>query len=299
MVPAFSQVSERTPENLEKYKRICREHIHREMKGMYREAGGALQYPFLAPGSNQYLDMLWDWDSWLSDVAIGVDNDPSTFYRPDESSGSVFLNALMYKELLATGYIAGCLHLNDIETYFESEAEKLLDSIREHCRDPRDGFYYSAALNLSPVEKPDSSYHGPGYLYLHTGQPRTYDCLIQRLSVWSGFMAMWAGMAPPDQAEEMVKKHFKNTTGFNAPAGIRPLSPMEKMYDVRASGNPSSWLGPVRINVNYLIFRGLLNYGYEEEARSWPKKRYFFSAGISNGSGPSTNTIFPTMGNRC
>jgi putative isomerase len=203
------------------------------MKGMYREPGGALKFPFLAPGSNQYLDMLWDWDSWLSDVAlrqillengnekdskealeyekgcvmnslsyggmdgwipiwierdapareemlsirnpwksnmhkptlaqhaafivknmngdaewlrddfytlqafvskylnfhrhpttgliywetdeaIGVDNDPCTFYRPHESSGSIFLNALMYKELLATSYLAGCLNLPDI-----------------------------------------------------------------------------------------------------------------------------------------------------------------------------------------
>ena len=40
------------------------------MKGMYREKGKSLVYPFLAPGSNQYLDMLWDWDSWLSDVAL-------------------------------------------------------------------------------------------------------------------------------------------------------------------------------------------------------------------------------------
>lgn len=53
----FAQMPVRTPENIEKYKRICREYIHREMKGMYREPGGALKFPFLAPGSNQYLDM--------------------------------------------------------------------------------------------------------------------------------------------------------------------------------------------------------------------------------------------------
>ena len=239
----IAQLPERTPENLEKYKKICRENIYREMKGMYREAGGALRYPFLAPGSNQYLDMLWDWDSWLSDVAlrqillengqakdgeealkyeqgcvlnslsyggmdgwipiwiernapsrkemlsernpwksnmhkptlaqhaafivknmggdaewlrddfyplqafvskylnfhrhkatgliywetdeaIGVDNDPSTFYRPDESSGSIFLNALMYKELQATSYLATCLNLPDIADYFAKEADQ-------------------------------------------------------------------------------------------------------------------------------------------------------------------------------
>ncbi|MBP7011764.1 MAG: glycoside hydrolase family 37, partial [Bacteroidales bacterium] len=65
-----AQLPVRNAENIEKYKNICRTYIHKEMKGMYREAGGALPYPFLAPGSNQYLDMLWDWDSWLSNVAL-------------------------------------------------------------------------------------------------------------------------------------------------------------------------------------------------------------------------------------
>ena len=388
---AAAQIPARTPENVEKYKRICREHIYKEMKGMYREAGGALKYPFLAPGSNQYLDMLWDWDSWLSNIAlrqillengsdkeskeairyeqgcilnylsyggmdgwipiwierdapgreemlsirnpwktnmhkptlaqhaafivsnnngdaewlrddfytlqafvskylnfhrhpatgliywetdeaIGVDNDPSTFYRPYESSGSIFLNALMYKELLATGYLAGCLNLPDIAKYFDRKAEKLLQSIRDHCWDQRDGFYYSVDLNLRPVEKPDIESLQPGKLYLHVGQPRTYDCLIQRLSVWSGFMAMWANIATPQQSKIMVEKHFHDTTSFNAPAGIRTLSPLEKMYDTRASGNPSSWLGPIWINVNYLVFRGLVNYGYNDEARELAEK---------------------------
>ena len=388
---ATAQMPERTPENIQKYKEICRKYIYKDMKGMYREAGGALKYPFLAPGSSQYLDMLWDWDSWLSNIAlrqillengsdkdrrealryeqgcvlnslnyggmdgwipiwiernapsreemlktrnpwksnmhkptlaqhaafivenmngdaewlrddfyalqafvskylnfhrhkatglmywetdeaIGVDNDPSTFYRPHGSSGSIFLNALMYKELLAMNYLADCLNMPDIARYFANEAETLKKNIREHCWDRRDGFYYSVDLNLLPVEKPDIESLQPGTLYLHVGQPRTYDCLIQRLSVWSGFMSMWAGIATPEQAKEMVQRHFHDTLSYNAPAGIRTLSPLEKMYDTRASGNPSSWQGPVWINVNYLVFRGLVQYGYTEEARELAEK---------------------------
>jgi putative isomerase len=391
IVNSLAQMPANTPANINKYKTICREYIYKEMKGMYREPGGALKYPFLAPGSNQYLDMLWDWDSWLSDVAlrqillengnekdkeqaikyeqgcvlnslsyggmdgwipiwiernapsrqemlsvrnpwksnmhkptlaqhaafvvqnmngdaewlrddfymlqafvnnylnfhrhpatgliywetdeaIGVDNDPSTFYRPHESSGSIFLNVLMYKELEATSYLAHCLKLPDISNYYSQEAEKLKEKIREHCWDPRDMFYYSVDLNLLPIEKPDITSLQPGKLFLHTGQPRTYDCLIQRLSVWSGFMAMWGNIATPQQAKEMVEHHFHDTTSYNAPAGIRSLSPLEKMYDTRASGNPSSWLGPVWINVNYLVFRGLINYGYNEEAKELAEK---------------------------
>ncbi len=36
---------------------------------------------------------------FFDDFAIGVDNDPSTFYRPENSSASIFLNSLMYAEL--------------------------------------------------------------------------------------------------------------------------------------------------------------------------------------------------------
>lgn len=144
--------------------------------------------------------------------------------------------------------------------------------IQEHCWDPRDKFYYSVDLNLLPVEKPSISGLNPGDLYLHVGQPRNYDCLIQRFSVWSGFMSMWAGIATPSQAADIVRLHYRDTTSFNPPAGIRSLSPLEKMYNLRASGNPSSWQGPIWINVNYLVFRGLLNYGYTAEARELAEK---------------------------
>jgi putative isomerase len=209
---------------------------------------------------------------WETDEAIGVDNDPSTFYRPHESSGSIFLNVLMYKELKATSYLADCLKLPDISKYYRQEAERLKGKIQEYCWDPRDRFYYSVDLNLLPVEKPDITSLQPGKLFLHTGQPRTYDCLIQRISVWSGFMAMWGNIATPEQAKEIVTHHFHDTTSYNAPAGIRTLSPLEKMYDTRASGNPSSWLGPIWINVNYLVFRGLINYGYNKEAKELAEK---------------------------
>mgnify|MGYP001512252621 FL=1 len=178
----------------------------------------------------------------------------------------------MYRELQAMAYLAGCLNLDDIAVSFDKEAAVLKGKVQEHCWDPRDRFYYSVDLNLLPVEKPDIKGLYPGQLFLHVGQPRDYDCLIQRLSVWSGFMAMWAEIATPEQAKEIVRIHFHDTCSFNAPAGIRTLSPLEKMYNVRASGNPSSWQGPVWINVNYLVFRGLVKYGFTEEARELAEK---------------------------
>jgi putative isomerase len=104
-------------------------------------------------------------------------------------------------------------------------------------------------------------------LVLHSGFPRTYDCLIQRLGGWSGFLALWAGIATPEQAGRMVREHLNNEKTFAAPYGVRTLSKMEKMYSVRASNNPSNWLGPIWGVSNYMVFRGLVQYGFDAEAR--------------------------------
>lgn len=83
---------------------------------------------------------------------------------------------------------------------------------------------------------------------------------------------MWAGVATPGQAQQMVEENLLNTNTFDAPYGVRSLSKMEKMYDVRATSNPSNWLGPIWVNANYLVFRGLVKYGYQDQARVLAEK---------------------------
>lgn len=200
---------------------------------------------------------------WQNDLAIGVDTDPSTFYRPDKSSGSIFLNCLMYRELLAMSYLAGELGLD--KGKYEAMAVGLAESVRKWCWDEKDGFYYSVDLNLRPVDLKPQIIFGHSMI-LHKGAPRAYPCLIQRFGVWSGFMAMWAGIATPEQAERMVKENLLDPETFKGEYGVRTLSKMEKMYGMAATHNPSNWCGPVWGISNYLTFCGLLNYGYAKEA---------------------------------
>ncbi|MBE3037493.1 MAG: glycoside hydrolase family 37 [Chloroflexi bacterium] len=358
---------------------IIRKNIHASYLGMFREAGSPFLYPFLTPGSEQYADVLWDWDSWLSNVAlrqilaevgdeariqearpyergcvqnylswgsmdgwipivvgrgadvtaikpsdiysanmhkpvlaqhaaflvqqdggdaewlregfyflqtflnnyrnhhrhasglyfwqndsaIGVDNDPCTYFRPPRSSGSIYLNCLMYRELLAIVYLCNCLNLDEVGQHFQRDADYLREAIREHCWDERDGFFYSVDLNLLP----NTNITG-----LHFGMPRDWDTLIMRIGVWSGFLALWAEVATPEQAERVVKENYLDACTFYAPFGVRTLSKMEKMYNLRATGNPSSWLGPVWGVSNYLTFRGLLKYGFTQEAQELAEK---------------------------
>lgn len=192
---------------------------------------------------------------WLDDYAIGVDNDPATFYRPHKSSASIYLNCMMYKELQAFCTLGRALGV-DVD-FWRREAENLRAAVREYCYDEKDGFYYSADLNLLPIE-PDA--------FLHSGAPRHWSCLIQRLGSWSGFLAMWSGIATEEQAGRMVRENLLDEHAFWAPHGVRTLAKYEKMYCVAATNNPSCWLGPVWGISNYMVFRGLLKYGYEEIA---------------------------------
>lgn len=192
---------------------------------------------------------------WLDDLAIGVDNDPCTFYRPEGSSASIYLNCMMYQELLSMAYI--CRLMGEGSTEYEAEAAGLKDAVNEHLWDERNGFYYSADLNLLPIN-PDQ--------WLHRGKPRHWSCLIQRIDCWSGFMAMWAGIADKERAQRMVSENLLKPELFNGNYGICTLAKTEKMYCIVKSGNPSCWLGPVWGISNYMCYRGLMNYGFTEAA---------------------------------
>ncbi len=196
---------------------------------------------------------------WIDDGAIGVDNDPSTFYRPNKSSGSILLNCFMYKELCSLAFI-GELFGEDVAKY-KAEAQNLKAAIREHCYDQKDGTYYSVDFNLLPITEKR-----------HKGAPRHWDCVIERIGCWSSFLAMWSGIATKEQAERMVNENLLNPNAFWAPFGVRSLAKYEKMYTVVASGNPSCWLGPVWGVSNYLVFEGLKNYGFNKEAKSLAQK---------------------------
>ena len=198
---------------------------------------------------------------WIDDYMIGVDNDPSTFYRPDKSSASIYLNCFMYKELEALCFIGELLG-EDI-SFYKAEAENLKGAVREYCYDEKDGMYYSVDLNLLPVDPTSER---------HAGAPRHWDCLIQRIGCWSSFLALWSGIATPEQARRIVKENLLDNKGFWASYGVRTLSKYEKMYSIIKSGNPSCWLGPVWGISNYLVFRGLIKYGFNEEARLLAQK---------------------------
>jgi putative isomerase len=128
--------------------------------------------------------------------------------------------------------------------------------------DERDGTFYSADLALRPVDPSD---------WLHRGAPRAWSSLLLRVDSWSSFLPMWAGLASHEQASRMLDR-VRDSRTFAAAYGIRSLGRLEKMYDLRTTNNPSNWLGPVWGMTNYMVFRGLVKYGFDDDARALAEK---------------------------
>ena len=194
---------------------------------------------------------------WADDVMIGMDNDPATFGRPRFSTANVFLNAFMVMELKAMAKILTALEKQDAAARYAAKAEALADAIQKHCWDARDRFFYSQDVDIKTR----------AYDWFHKGLGVFWDTLPIKIRTWTGFIPLLAGIATEEQAEDIVRRHIEDEGTFASPFGIRSLSKDEKMYNLEETNNPSNWLGPIWLVVNYAVFRGLLNYGYVNEAR--------------------------------
>ncbi|MBP7401103.1 MAG: trehalase / alfa-L-rhamnosidase / mannosyl oligosaccharide glucosidase [Clostridia bacterium] len=193
---------------------------------------------------------------WADDIMIGMDNDPATFGRPPFSTANLFLNGFMVQELLAMALIQEKLGLPDRAAHYRAKASALADAVQAECWDPRDRFFYSADVDVKTRR----------FDWFHVGLGVFWKTLPIKIRAFSGFLPLWAGFATPEQAGSLVR-HAMDEDTFKSPFGIRSLSRDEKMYDLSATNNPSNWLGPIWVIASYVVFRGLMRYGYAAEAR--------------------------------
>jgi putative isomerase len=196
---------------------------------------------------------------WGNDVAIGNDNDPTTFGRPFFSSANLLLNCLFYEDLKAAAELAHRLKRADDQERLSAQARTLGERIQKYCWDQRDQFYYTVDVQcvdrrkeLIPTVRP--------------GMDMSWPCLPLRVQTFTGFLPLWCGLATPEQAKLLVKANYLVDDRFAAQWGVRSLSSKESMYCMDFSSNPSNWLGPVWIIVNYLVWKGLKDFGFQEDA---------------------------------
>ncbi len=202
---------------------------------------------------------------WGDDVAIGDDNDPTTFGRPFFSSANLLLNCLFYQDLLASAELARRLGRPADHDRLSSHAKEIAKRIQTFCWDPRDNYYYT--VDVQCVDRRAELIPS-----VRRGMDMSWRCLPMRIQMFTGFLPLWCGIAPQQNAQKLVSTNYLADDRLCARWGARSLSDRETMYSLEFSSNPSNWLGPVWIIVNYFVWKALQRYGYKKEADALANK---------------------------
>ncbi len=226
---------------------------------------------------------------WGDDVAIGDDNDPTTFGRPFFSSANLLLNCLFYQDLLASAELARRLGRSKDHDRLSAQAETLAQRIQRDCWDPRDSYYYS--VDVQCVDRRAELIPN-----VTRGMDMSWKSLPMRIQMFTGFLPLWCGIASQTQADQLVKINYLADDRLCARWGVRSLSSKESMYSLAFSSNPSNWLGPVWIIVNYFAWKGLQRYGFHEHAATLADKTIALLASDLKVNGSLNEYYHPDTG---
>ncbi len=164
---------------------------------------------------------------------------PAGFEGPD-------LNSMLVMEAKALSKMAELLGLPMESAGFREDAERRAAKINTTLWDPDTRFYYN-------VQKDNHSF--------------TYkmpsDLKIKEII---GFLPLWAGVADKEKADYLVKK-MTDPAEFWRPYGVPSLTAMSSYYCPIGY-----WNGPVWVQWDYLLYRGLRDYGYDKVAGELSEK---------------------------
>jgi hypothetical protein len=184
--------------------------------------------------------------TWNSSDASGMDNQLSRSGDLDSYfDEGVDLACYLYRELEAMAIISGKLGKTKEQAEYQEHARQLAKLINDVFWDEKDGFYYDRN------EK--------------TGER------IRVKSV-AGFFPLWAGVASPEQARRLVREHLMNEKEFWIAYPVPTYAKTEPDFYEGTLKGECNWRGNTWIPSNYMIFHGLMHYGFGKEARELAEK---------------------------
>jgi hypothetical protein len=173
----------------------------------------------------------------IRDAKVAVWRDvgwPSNFEAPE-------LNGMLVREARALGHMAEALGRTEEAQRWRRKADRRAERVRKTFWDDETDFFYYVDR-----DDHDFTFEEPNDL--------------KRQSI-VGLFALWDGTASEAQAARLVE-HLTDTTTFWRPYGVPSLAADDPFYEPRGY-----WNGPVWVELQFLLTRGLLNYGYEDVAR--------------------------------
>ena len=164
---------------------------------------------------------------------------PSNFEGPD-------LNSMLVMEAKSLAEMAILLGYREDAGKWSADAEDRSKLINKYMWDKANGFYYN-------VNRNDQSFS-----YQHPDDLKIKEII--------GFLPLWAGVSDTEKSSKLFST-MTNQDEFWRPYGVPTLSAKDSYY------NPIGyWNGPVWVQWDYLLFRGLLDHGYKKEAEELAMK---------------------------
>jgi hypothetical protein len=155
------------------------------------------------------------------------------------------LNCMIVNELSSLAAMAEELGKKDEAQTWRGKASALADKINSRMWDETTQFYY--------------------HIDRDTGTFTTKKGTdLKRMEI-IGLLPLWAGIVPPARVPLLIQ-HLKNPSKFWRKDGVPSLAADDAGYSGTATAC-CRWNGPVWFPWEYLIERGLLRYGYKDEAK--------------------------------
>lgn len=191
--------------------------------------------------------LVWGGNSMLENVRDELDVIWQLFGDKTDSPSRVKaldLMCMMVKEERSLAAMAKELGEPDDATNWNDKADKLADLVRTRMWDEPGGNFFNLSRD--------------------TGKMITGDAISLKRPEIITFLPLWAGIATKQQAARLVK-NLKNPETFWRRFGVPTLSAADRYYDPYIT-KCCQWNGAVWLLWDYLVFRGLLDYGYRAEA---------------------------------
>ncbi len=218
-------------------------------------ASGAKFADFVLKNRNKDGDGFLEWggNAMLECVRDELDAVWTAFGGGDASPKKVKamdLMAMMIMEMRSLARMAAELGRTAEAQQWNQRADQMAALIRTRMWDPQTEFFYNLARD--------------------TGTFVSKDGIDVRRKEIIGFLPMWAGFATKKQAEAL-RRHLVDPASFWRTFGVPTLAANDTYFDPDVT-KCCQWNGAVWLLWDYMVFRGLLNYGYRQEAEELVKR---------------------------
>jgi hypothetical protein len=180
------------------------------------------------------------WESGMDDSPMWDDAtyDAHTYTMTQDDVG---LNSLYAVDAECLSSIASLLGKDEDARQFSAEYTRIKQLVQEKLWNPEDGIYES----------------------------RFWDGHFSKRLSPTNFYPLFAGIATPEQADQMVKKHLLNPEEFWGKYVIPTIARNDPSFD-----DQFYWRGDIWGATNYLVYEGLNRYGFDKVALEVAEKSY-------------------------